>query len=761
MYDALIAEVWDPLLRHSILDLRFQLRVLWPFHLLLAELLACGTALLFLLFLVATRLRTTYCKRYPYLYHALPTTQSIRLLKLAKDANARLHIELSTHALDACPIYTALSYSWDSAIDPGYGAVAEEPWLLLVQRMISVDGRYIPVAKNLYDFLASMSRKLKAGDAIQLWIDALCIDQENLTEKSAQIELMADVYSKAEQVIIWLGSSEDSVESVRWMHSTFRRAVVAAAQCSSISAVCKYGIFEHGLYETLGNGIDVVLLRDHLIAYLTFLASRRWFTRAWVVQEVTLASRAIMLCGDETAMPWTELTGLSMLLGSTTWIQEVTGVRFHLRSDYEQRARNVMRFMLFRQRQEQFVEISKSIAQARPGVEGECLDTENYTECLIESFYWTRSLQSSRPEDRLFALLPMARKLLNPGVQPLLHPDCSAPSSDVFMNMSRVFIQHGPRLVSLSVAGLINRTTSLDLPTWAIDPSPRRRWSTSLSFFPHEDLHTVAPRLHGAARIVSITERTLTVKGRLIDHVAWMRPLGESALQASSHECTPLEFIEFCQKFLRSNTMSGDAWVHKLWRTMIFDKISFLDLVGPETAYIRPPDEFVKEFTDALESNLAEQIIHEPSVVQRIAHTLHSLSSTAGATIFPPIDSVMKMSSLGQAMTASIVADDVRSGTHSVEKVLYHGLRFSALLRQTARRRGLFVTNGGYFGMGPICAVPGDAVFSLAGATSPYILRKSLTSDQYQLVGDAYLHEYKDGGLRTGEDSDFSHVEII
>jgi hypothetical protein len=38
-----------------------------------------------------------------------------------------------------------------------------------------------------------------------LWIDQICINQNSVAEKSSQVELMGDVYSKAKQVIVWLG----------------------------------------------------------------------------------------------------------------------------------------------------------------------------------------------------------------------------------------------------------------------------------------------------------------------------------------------------------------------------------------------------------------------------------------------------------------------------------------------------------------------------------------------------------------------------
>jgi hypothetical protein len=38
-----------------------------------------------------------------------------------------------------------------------------------------------------------------------LWVDAICINQGDNTEKAGQIQYMAEIYSKASRVIVWLG----------------------------------------------------------------------------------------------------------------------------------------------------------------------------------------------------------------------------------------------------------------------------------------------------------------------------------------------------------------------------------------------------------------------------------------------------------------------------------------------------------------------------------------------------------------------------
>lgn len=40
---------------------------------------------------------------------------------------------------------------------------------------------------------------------LNLWIDAICINQHDLAEKARQIPLMTRIYSTAARVLVWLG----------------------------------------------------------------------------------------------------------------------------------------------------------------------------------------------------------------------------------------------------------------------------------------------------------------------------------------------------------------------------------------------------------------------------------------------------------------------------------------------------------------------------------------------------------------------------
>ncbi|KAH6696658.1 heterokaryon incompatibility protein-domain-containing protein, partial [Leptodontidium sp. MPI-SDFR-AT-0119] len=83
--------------------------------------------------------------------------------------------------------YEALSYTWG---DPQPSST------------IQMDGLPYWVSANLFEGLQRL--RLPDQDRV-LWIDAVCINQKNLTEKSAQVGLMFSIYLKAHRVVVWLG----------------------------------------------------------------------------------------------------------------------------------------------------------------------------------------------------------------------------------------------------------------------------------------------------------------------------------------------------------------------------------------------------------------------------------------------------------------------------------------------------------------------------------------------------------------------------
>lgn len=166
--------------------------------------------------------------------------------------------------------YEALSYTWGDE---------EEAEDLKVLDSSTDNPRitYLKIKPNL----ASAFRKLRTKDEPRrLWCDAICIDQENKKERSAQVSQMATIFGRAQRVLVWLGSETEKSER-------------------AISFIKRMLVLED--FDKLINDSTTV---DDWEA-LTHLMRSPWFTRRWVVQEIGLAKEADLICGDH-SITWPE-----------------------------------------------------------------------------------------------------------------------------------------------------------------------------------------------------------------------------------------------------------------------------------------------------------------------------------------------------------------------------------------------------------------------------------------------------------------------
>lgn len=147
--------------------------------------------------------------------------------------------------------YEAVSYAWGCPIanDRRY--------------RIELDGRAVLLPKNIWRFLRQYRDLRRNG---WLWIDALSIDQDNLWERSHQVQRMAEIFGRAEQVVVWLGTAYAGSERAMEM---------------LLSGKSWYG-FREEFYH---------------------LCERPYWRRLWVCQELMSARQIVLMCGNS-FLPW-------------------------------------------------------------------------------------------------------------------------------------------------------------------------------------------------------------------------------------------------------------------------------------------------------------------------------------------------------------------------------------------------------------------------------------------------------------------------
>jgi hypothetical protein len=183
-------------------------------------------------------------------FPAIRPSSEIRLLELAQgDFDDPLHCKLHVEHLLSRPVYDAVSYTW--ADDSGS---AEKV------KTILVDDKPFQITTNC-DYALRRVRNTSAERL--LWIDAVCIDQEDVEERGHQVQLMPDIYSIAKSVLVYIG---EATQGSRKLLQSFIDA----------------------------EPIDSSWAR----AEWRQIVSRRYFNRVWVLQEVALARNLLLICGD-------------------------------------------------------------------------------------------------------------------------------------------------------------------------------------------------------------------------------------------------------------------------------------------------------------------------------------------------------------------------------------------------------------------------------------------------------------------------------
>ena len=138
-----------------------------------------------------------------------PIPFEIRLLSLEPgDWSSEIECRLSTTALESASSYEALSYTWGDASNT---------------RENFIDGLRCTVTESLELALRHIRRK---DAARTLWVDALCINQEDVDECSQQVGRMMDIFKTSARVLAWTGVASDDSDEALDILAEFGRVIL-------------------------------------------------------------------------------------------------------------------------------------------------------------------------------------------------------------------------------------------------------------------------------------------------------------------------------------------------------------------------------------------------------------------------------------------------------------------------------------------------------------------------------------------------------
>jgi hypothetical protein len=233
------------------------------------------------------------------LYASVPlqrgNSDNIRLLRiLPRDPRIdESHIKCSLRTVPFAGFapYSALSYAWA-------GEAATKP--------IYVNGHRVYVRENLEAFLREARR---SNSDTEIWIDAVCVNQEDLFEKTHHAKLMPQIYSRAFKVIAWLGMDES--------HTGRASLEVVIKAHEGIRDPNRSMFGRHNWPPTLNAPVQHSLHTAHTVLdSLQHVLSNHYWKQARIVHEYMLA-RKVELWIDDLSL---ESKALSILCeAATTW----------------------------------------------------------------------------------------------------------------------------------------------------------------------------------------------------------------------------------------------------------------------------------------------------------------------------------------------------------------------------------------------------------------------------------------------------------
>ncbi|KAI1392446.1 heterokaryon incompatibility protein-domain-containing protein [Hypoxylon trugodes] len=663
----------------------------------------------------------------------LPTRSSIRLVRINPTPDGKINLSLRAVDLSDDPIYATLSYTWGPPLTifrtdrerRKVQSQVEDPRSQVTVPIIC-NGKSLRITENLYRFLRRWREgsikgpvEENAPGKSEIWIDAICINQNDFDEKSIQVAKMGEIYRKCQGAYVWLGE-EDCFSRIAI--PLLYRIAMFPGDWNSLRVL---GVKEAQL-ELRSRGVPSVQSWDFMCLFAFF--NRSWFHRAWVCQEVAFAPELWIYCGDVKIADWLVLafavlyiflTPLNRLI-ATTAFWEISGFDPADHIDlsgqgplgFNRKGRGSPHLKLFHSDADgSFQNWGASIMHmenirrtGNPVNQGDVplitIEPVVPYNSIFELFMTSRIMKATNPRDRVYAFLNLAKRPCY--VHPIPHSSRREIEPNYYLRVEEVYLEASWYLLlteqNLSLLSRSEQRSGVakDMPSWVLDweapimtqnftePLHEPDWRASGDStweIPESQLYQPSLRVSGW----KTSAISAVVEGEFC--------LGKAALVAA-------DLPEICR------LVSGNqSRVEVLWRTLTGDHV---DRQSP-----------APQHCEQIFRHLWKRVLEEPQTDKGIPERMRQAEDQLhicpeAFTDVPP-----------EAPTSDF--------------------DFISRCNRTSGMRTIFRTDANYLGNGPRPLKVGDQVWVLAGADIPFILRPQ-SYGKYQLVGEAYVH-----GIMRGE----------
>ena len=646
---------------------------------------------------------------------------------------SRFSFHLKTFDVEMAPSFIALSYTWGSPT--GQWKAGES----LKQLDILVNGVRLRVGQFLYEALCCIWKRclLKPLQKHYFWIDAICIDQNDTDEKSFQVRIMDSIYGEARKVWVWLGTSEglpvdhalELVQKLARANRDMNRHLLNG-ELSGLGLDWKTATLDGRILKK--NNIPSSF-RDKSWRALISLLERQWWSRMWIIQEISLAGSADLLIGDR-MLPWEDVARCSTFLsmGLDTVLSE------QLERQCEANGRvslvgaglvtlNVIQFLIT-------TPMSANASMTSYLTGRRELISKAAVLCVL--LHLSRGWKATDPRDQVYALLGLVSRISAEqptpgGMANFIVPDYDKSEElegdkksqyQVFRHVAERIIEGTRWLGYLTLVGGVGEKSVDGIPSWVPDLSilPQSRVGLGSGFERRLTL------LKDTGRRASSTE-TLKVVGSVL-YCCGMKLGGVSAVSE------PLD--DFCEG--RSTFEVGAGLVLELRKTYALTKDSREDVVWKTLVASKSTKNSLKQsFGQFWLRKLVAVGLQRGVAIDDFLKGIPAILKLGSSTRDTPFPTEQNI----RQLLASDKSDPSTKELHGTLAI--DSAEFETMFRTLCCSRRMFLTDRNHLGIGHVSMQKGDEVWFLARAPTPFVLRRvDKRPGVFTLVGHAYLHGF-------------------
>jgi hypothetical protein len=414
-----------------------------------------------------------------YVYETLPATgEHIRLLEITPGRTGPSYSLQVFPLCDCSGHYEALSYVWG---DP------------TIRNRIEIDRKTLTITTNLSHALGALAPENKPR---RLWVDAICVNQENLDERSQQVRLMRKIYEHASNVPIWLGNDDTAI----------------AEECFGLlkdtARISRALLKEHGHPEMIPNPMAENPVCADLVKWelVRELVNLPWFSRVWVLQEAGMAPNATLVWG-KSMLDFSDLVEAALLHAAAGHLLVLPDFGLLRISDTFSDLWNTF-------------EPAKSWRSSLSQPLVRFLDGDRPKPTLTEILHIGRRFQATDKRDFVFAFLghptawdPSTGKLL-------VRPDYNKPLAEVYYEAGRALIETCDLTFVLSCVDRDQDALDSDFPSWV--PQWHLAKYVSALGYPANRYRAGGSSKEKPVFYVDEAKRRLSIRGFVLDTIPWV-----------------------------------------------------------------------------------------------------------------------------------------------------------------------------------------------------------------------------------------------